>query len=166
MTYNGEEIGMENGEVTFEQGRDPCAIRNETSFNETSRDFERTPYHWDKSKNAGFSDADETWLPVSEKFLKTNLADENMDGVRSHYHVYQNLVKFRQMEAFSSGKFEIRAISDNTLAFVRFLVDGDAYVSVFNLGDEEENINLSEIFKLKPSVQVLMTSVNSKHDTW
>lgn len=166
VTYNGEEIGMEDGEVSFEEGVDIGDCTDESCFKETSRDFERTPYHWDRSKNAGFSNANHTWLPVSSKYCETNLDDELLEGVASHYHVYQDLRWLRQQKEFSQGKLKIKAISDRALAFSRYLVDGDAYVCVLNVGNEAAEIDLVEIFNFGKSVQVLVTSVNTSLDRW
>lgn len=55
VTYNGEEFGQEDGEVTYEQGKDPSA-RNISIFESNSRDFERTPIQWDDTVNAGFNE--------------------------------------------------------------------------------------------------------------
>lgn len=57
ITYYGEEIGMvDNYDITYEEGVDPqgCNYPKE-SFKEMSRDFERTPFQWDDSVNAGES---------------------------------------------------------------------------------------------------------------
>lgn len=166
FTYYGEEIGMENGEVAFDDGVDVGDCEDAVCYSETSRDFERTPYHWDKSKNAGFSDGEHTWLPVSKNYLQINLADENISNVESHYHVYKNLVQLRRREAFSSGALKLVAVADKVLAFSRSLLDGDAYVIVFNFGNEEVVVDLFEVFGTKPSVQVLITSVNATLETW
>lgn len=166
ITYNGEEIGMEDGEVTFEEGVDVGACEDESCFIEKSRDFERTPYHWSRNKNAGFSDGDHTWLPVSKNYLEINLADENVDGIVSHYHVYQDLVRLRTMDSFAYGKLNIKAVSSNILAFTRHYVGDEVYICAFNMGDEAEEINLVEIFNFGPSVQVLVTSVGSTLDVW
>ena len=50
ITYNGEEIGMEDGEVVGDD-----------------RDISRNPMQWDASKNAGFSSG-EPWLPVNKGY--------------------------------------------------------------------------------------------------
>lgn len=166
ITYNGEEIGMEDGEVTLEEGVDVGDCNTESCYKENSRDFERTPYHWDKSKNAGFSDADHTWLPVSKKYLETNLAAEETEGIASHYHIYQELKQLRQKDAIREGKLKIKAISNNVFALTRYLVDGDAYVYVINLGSTEEKINLFDVFGFGPSIQILLTSLDSALNLW
>ncbi|XP_025831783.1 maltase A1-like [Agrilus planipennis] len=70
-TYNGEEIGMEDGEVTWEEGQDSIACQSaRENFQSTSRDFQRTPFHWDSTVNAGFSTANKTWLPKKKSVVK------------------------------------------------------------------------------------------------
>ncbi|KAK9870026.1 hypothetical protein WA026_006120 [Henosepilachna vigintioctopunctata] len=63
VTYNGEEFGQDDGDVPFEQGKDPAA-KDRATFNLLSRDFERTPMQWDDSTNAGFNEGAKPWLPV------------------------------------------------------------------------------------------------------
>lgn len=55
VTYYGEEIGMlDNLEISYEDGMDPEGCNNPPEqFYEKSRDFERTPFQWDDSVNAG-----------------------------------------------------------------------------------------------------------------
>ena len=72
VTYNGEEIGMTNTAVSWEDTVDPAGLNcGEEHFNDfmCSRDPERTPMQWDSSDNAGFTKADKPWLPVNENYL-------------------------------------------------------------------------------------------------
>lgn len=162
ITYNGEEVGQENGNITFEQGQDPVACKSNETFLEVSRDFERTPFHWDKTKNAGFSEADETWLPVSEKYLENNLEDQSADGVDSHYHVYQELMRLRRHPVFMEGKHEIVATSENVIGLSRSLSEDDIYVCLFNMGDTTENLNINILFNFTyVYFEVLVASVDS-----
>lgn len=162
ITYSGEEIGMEDGEVTYEEGDDPSGCKNETSFNELSRDFERTPYHWDSTKNSGFSESDKTLLPVSMKYLETNLADESVEGSNSHYHVYQELLRLRQREPFKSGGLKIVAVSSDVLAISRTLQGYDPHIIIFNLGSNSNVFNLSEVFSFTTErIEVILSSTDS-----
>jgi alpha-glucosidase len=55
VTYYGEEIGMiDNTDITYEEGVDPwgCNYPPE-EFSIRTRDFERTPFQWDSTVNAG-----------------------------------------------------------------------------------------------------------------
>lgn len=120
VTYNGEEIGMENGEVSWIEGKDPQGCNgNKDDWDKNSRDFERTPFHWDATQNAGFSEGDSTWLPVSKKYKTLNLENQRVDGLQSHYRIYQEIVKLRMTETFKFGGFETLALSDNVLGLTR-----------------------------------------------
>ena len=54
LTYNGEEIGMEDTSVTWEQCLDPQG-RNAgpDEYLSYTRDLERTPFQWSDADNAG-----------------------------------------------------------------------------------------------------------------
>lgn len=164
ITYNGEEIGQENGEVSYEQCQDPNACgEDEEYFYANSRDFARTPYHWDNTTNAGFNDGAETWLPVSQKYLQTNLYFESEEGVKSHYHVYQSLISLRQEEALISGALNIKAISVNVLALTRQISGGNNFTLVFNIGNVSETVNVTDGFSsLTSNLEIVITSVNSR----
>lgn len=88
VTYQGEEIGMKDGYVSWEDTVDVEALGR--GDNETyllySRDPARTPFHWNDSTNAGFSTANRTWLPVAEDYPENNLANQKL-APRSHFNV-------------------------------------------------------------------------------
>jgi alpha-glucosidase len=99
--YNGEEIGMKNGYVPPELIQDPGAQ------GDWSRDPERTPMQWTAGKNAGFSKADSTWLPVADNFRTHNVTAESKDPA-SFLSLYQSLGKLRNTsEAIRRGSFSI-----------------------------------------------------------
>lgn len=88
VTYQGEEIGMKDGFVSWEDTKDVNALNqgNPDNYLDYSRDPARTPYHWDSTTSAGFSTNSSTWLPVDKDYLVTNLqAQKNAE--RSHYKV-------------------------------------------------------------------------------
>ncbi|KAL1140800.1 hypothetical protein AAG570_000728 [Ranatra chinensis] len=54
VSYQGEELVMENSEVRWDQAQDPQGIRAGLQhFYESSRDPQRGPFIWDDTKNAG-----------------------------------------------------------------------------------------------------------------
>lgn len=60
--FKGEEIGMVDFKnISWEDTKDPAACNtNRNVYMDFSRDPERTPFQWDDTKNAGFSNADKT----------------------------------------------------------------------------------------------------------
>ncbi|KAF2891956.1 hypothetical protein ILUMI_14217, partial [Ignelater luminosus] len=162
VTYNGEEIGQENGEITWEEGQDPSACNGDpNNFDKVSRDFERTPFHWDNSINAGFNEGRQPWLPVSEKYITNNLAAQKVATSESHFRIYQELLKLRQLPAFTKGSLSISAISTNVLAFIREVVHETSYVVVINIANKEETVDISSLRGVKKSIKVIATDINS-----
>jgi alpha-glucosidase len=54
VTYNGDEIGMENTIINWDQVIDPQGLNaGECCYLEATRDLQRTPFQWDTSINAG-----------------------------------------------------------------------------------------------------------------
>lgn len=122
VTYNGEEIGMENGEVTWDQGKDPQACNgDEGDFESNSRDFQRTPYHWDSTTSAGFSTNNSTWLSVSSKYVENNLAAQKAGDDKTHYAIYKQLLQYRKTDTLKYGDLESAALAKNVLALARFV---------------------------------------------
>jgi alpha-glucosidase len=164
ITYQGEEIGQENGNVTCEEGTDPQAIKNCTTFAATSRDFERTPFQWDNSTNAGFNDGAKTWLPVSEKYIDTNLAKQNITDVNSHYNIYKQMLKLRR-EFEDIGDIVTEAGVDDILCVQRFTANAK-YVLYYNVGDSEAVFPtfLSFCTVCEDCMTVAVRSLNSEYN--
>lgn len=54
ITYNGEEIGMTDGVISWNQTVDPLGrMSGPKKYQETSRDPFRTPFQWNSNENAG-----------------------------------------------------------------------------------------------------------------
>jgi alpha-glucosidase len=65
VTYNGEEIGMENTYISFEECVDPQGVNaGPDGYLEKTRDLERTPFQWDDTTSAGEQ------LHLSESLLR------------------------------------------------------------------------------------------------
>jgi alpha-glucosidase len=65
FTYQGEELGLEDAEVPFEDMRDPLAVQNAAP--ELGRDRVRTPMPWRPGPGAGFTSSPRSWLPVGRR---------------------------------------------------------------------------------------------------
>jgi alpha-glucosidase len=76
--YYGEEIGMKTTPPErIEDVRDP--IGRVFWPKDKGRDGERTPMQWTAGRNAGFSTAAKTWLPVPPTAATRNVATETAD---------------------------------------------------------------------------------------
>lgn len=71
-----------------------------------SRDNARTPMQWDSSKNAGFTEADTTWLKVNPNYIDINAAYAERDP-DSVLHYYKKLIKLRKNDkSFVYGTYK------------------------------------------------------------
>ena len=136
--YQGQEIGMENlDKVNDINDLDDCANANiyETALHEgkthaealahlinVTRDNARTPFQWDDSKNAGFTDG-RPWLMVNPKYKHINLAEQINDS-DSVFNFYKDLISLRKNPEYEStfvyGKFApYKPEQKNLLAYSR-----------------------------------------------
>lgn len=161
VTYYGEEIGMVDVVVPCERGWDPMAIKNCTLYPLISRDFGRTPFQWDSSQNAGFSNGNYTWLPVAKDYQMNNLEAQNVKEKRSNYNIYKELMTFR--DAFKNTSetdvISIIKVTTNVLKVSRQRDEGE-YVYLFNIGTEMATFNINHQSVL---YNVLVASENSIH---
>lgn len=120
FTYMGEEIGMEDTNVRWDQTIDPRG-RNagQEAYRKLSRDPARSPYQWNANANAGFSDNSSTWLPVNPNYWKHNL-DAQKKQPYSHYAVYKRLTKLRKTRTIQRGSYEGHVLSEWVFAFSRY----------------------------------------------
>lgn len=116
----GEEIGMTDQWISWNDTVDPAACNSNPSIYEKfTRDPERTPFQWDDTKNAGFSNADKTWLPVADTYRDFNVKKEAQDE-RSHLKVYLALQKLRQTSTLKYGSVKNGVLADQVLGFLRY----------------------------------------------
>uniref|UniRef100_A0A2S2QF41 alpha-glucosidase n=1 Tax=Sipha flava TaxID=143950 RepID=A0A2S2QF41_9HEMI len=158
ITYNGEEIGMADGTVRWDQTVDPWGKSGGMAkYEMTSRDPFRTPFQWNDLHNAGFSTAQYTWLPVNSNYWYLNLAFQKTCA-RSHYQTYKRLVQLRSLLTIARGDFSAHTISKWLLIFTRKLEGQDTFYIMINVGTEQETITMNEHFNDVPHYMVVRTS--------
>ena len=132
FVWQGEELGLPQGEVAFDRLVDPEAIRNWPKT--LGRDGARTPMPWRaRAPHAGFSDA-EPWLPVDPRHGALAVDRQALDP-RSTLNFARRALGLRQArEALRTGDLRPRAAEGSVLAFER---DADAapLLCAFNLGE-------------------------------
>jgi alpha-glucosidase len=151
--YQGEELGLPQGQVPFDRLVDPEAIANWPRT--LGRDGARTPMPWRGAEpHAGFS-AIEPWLPVDPRHPALAV-DRQEDDPASVLHLTRRLIALRRREpALRLGSLRFLNAPDPILAFER-IHDGEVLTCVFNLGHEAtrwasgpdhsliESVNLSD----------------------
>jgi len=131
--YFGEELGLSQVDVPFEQLKDPEAIANWPLT--LSRDGARTPMPWQgQAVGLGFSDGT-PWLPFGPDHADLAVDRQEADP-DSLLHVTRTCLKLRQGEdALLLGAMEVIHADEALLAFERRLGD-QRLLCLFNLGRE------------------------------
>ena len=117
--------------------------------NRFSRDNARTPMQWNAGKNAGFSEADTTWLPVHDDFEVVNVEAESADPT-SPLSWYRKLAALRsEHDELIAGSYEELLVeSEQVYAFRRQGEDTTAVV-LANLSDEQASYDASLLDGMK-----------------
>ncbi|TDG41740.1 hypothetical protein AWZ03_011846 [Drosophila navojoa] len=137
ITYQGEELGMTDGYISWADTRDPAACNsNETIYQQFTRDPARTPMQWSSEANAGFSTNSSTWLPINPNYVAVNVAAESAADT-SHLKLYKQLVELRKSKTLQYGSTRYAAINENVLAIKRALSGQPTYVLVANVLDSQ-----------------------------
>lgn len=119
ITYQGEELGMLDGYVSWEDTVDPQACNGyEENYMAMSRDPARTPMHWTNGNLAGFTSGSDTWLPVAQDYAQRNVQTER-GAPLSHLNVFKRLQQLRQEPTIEQGAAEVKAVSGYVLAVKR-----------------------------------------------
>lgn len=137
--YQGEELGLNQTDVPFEQLVDPEAIKNWPRT--LGRDGARTPMPWRSvGDQAGFSSA-EPWLPIDQRHF--GLAAERQAGdPTSTLEITRHALKRRaELECLRTGDIRFTASDTHFLGFVR-ATDTEEILCCFNLSAEPIQRNL------------------------
>ena len=139
--YQGEELGLDEADVAFDDLQDPYGIEFWPEFK--GRDGCRTPMVWTtQDEHAGFSHG-KPWLPVSPDHA-ARAVDRQESDPKSLVHHYRNAIKLRRDWAvLRNGDQSGMTTSGNLLSFTRS--DGnDVLFCVFNLGREAADTKLPD----------------------
>ncbi len=142
-SYQGEELGLTEGDILPEQLQDPYGIAFWPEFK--GRDGCRTPMPWTQaSTNAGFSAAQQTWLPVPEAHRQyaVSVQDAEPDSVLNAYRTFVSWRREQPVLRLGSIRF-IDAPKD-CLCFIREY-EGEQIVICINLGGEDQLFHLSGV---------------------
>ncbi|RJG43160.1 alpha-glucosidase [Mesorhizobium sp. DCY119] len=137
--YQGEELGLGEADLAFEDLQDPYGIRFWPEFK--GRDGCRTPMVWDgNAANGGFSTA-KPWLPVSKDHLPLSVSAQEGDEASLLEH-YRRFLDFRRMHpALTKGDISFLAADGDAVAFTR-REGNEEIVCAFNLGSAPAVIDL------------------------
>ena len=137
--YQGEELGLTEAELSYEDLQDPYGIRFWPEFK--GRDGCRTPMVWDDGKaNGGFSSV-RPWLPVATEHLPLSVSRQqgNPDSLLEHYRRF--LAFRREHPALVKGDIEFLGVDGDAIAFAR-TEGNERIICAFNLGSRPATIDI------------------------
>ena len=139
--YQGEELGLPEADVAFEDLQDPYGIQFWPEFK--GRDGARTPMVWTASnQNAGFSTG-KPWLPISPVHQAQSVAAQEAEP-GSVLHHYRAAIAFRHAhKVLITGDNCGVLASGDVLRLVRSSPEATIYVAI-NLGEGQARITLPE----------------------
>lgn len=168
LMYYGQELGMVTSTPTRKEDvKDPIGIRGWPK--EKGRDGERTPMQWDTSKNAGFSTADKTWLPVASDYMTVNVETEKGEP-NSLLHWYERLIDMRKNDPTLRDGEQVMLDENNphVLSYLRKGVNGSpSIVVVLNFTAQPQTISLdTQAAGIKATtIKTLLTNDSSLEQT-
>ncbi|MCM2403593.1 alpha-glucosidase family protein [Rhizobium sp. S153] len=138
--YQGEELGLPEAELAFEDLRDPYGIRFWPAFK--GRDGCRTPMPWKgEMANGGFTTASKPWLPVPTEHaaLAVDVQDGEATSVLGHYRA---MLAFRKTHvALIDGDMQFLDAGEDVLAFIRSKGE-ERLLFAFNMGRKAHKVVL------------------------
>lgn len=140
--YQGEELGLTEAEVPFENMVDPFGLAFYPEFK--GRDGCRTPMPWARlAKHGGFSAARETWLPFAEEH-RPRAVDVQERDTDSILNFARRVIAFRKASpALQSDGFRPLKTKGGLIAFERF-TGKNRLLCVFNFGDKPARMAVPE----------------------
>ena len=147
--YQGEELGLTEAELAFEDLVDPYGIEFWPQFK--GRDGCRTPMVWQtQSQLGGFTTATRAWLPVPADHL-TKAVDRQVEDPSSVLSHYRAMLAFRHAHpALAKGTIETLDAPEGVLAFIRADAHERLYCA-FNMSEKAVVVPVPRSYVLEPS---------------
>ncbi len=140
--YQGEELGLPEAELRFEDLQDPYGIEFWPEFK--GRDGCRTPMVWDaEAQNAGFSSAPRTWLPIggAHRDLAVSVQEADPSAVLHHY---RKAVAFRHNHAALRTGSHDGLKSDGDVIYFTRETAAEKLFCVFNVSDSPSSFRMPD----------------------
>ena len=158
--YQGEELGLTEADIAFEDLRDPYGIRFWPKFK--GRDGCRTPMVWTHNEASGGFSTQKPWLPVDPHHLVKSVALQESDS-ESLLHHYRAMLAFRRKHpAFAKGGLEFRDAPASVVAFER-AHDGERLLVAVNLSEQPAQIQVGKVELLEMSGDGVTLSGGAAH---
>ena len=138
--YQGEELGLAEADIAFEDLQDPYGIQFWPEFK--GRDGCRTPMIWNTdNRNGGFSTG-KPWLPVTASHLNQSVAAQSGDQGSMLMHYTRALALRRANPTLRTGDMTAPSAIGDLALFERH--GAKTILCAFNLGDATSEFDLPE----------------------
>ena len=163
--YQGQEIGMENIRMNAIEDYDDIATHGhyeravKAGFSpeeslafvaKRSRDNSRTPMQWNDGKNAGFSDADQTWLSVNPNYKVLNVDVQEREEP-SVLNFYKQLIKLRRKSKYSElitfGTFEAYEEKNPSVIAYKRVYNSESMIAYSNFQNRDVMIEVPDGYR-------------------
>jgi alpha-glucosidase len=144
--YQGDELGLPEAQVAYEDLQDPYGITMWPEFK--GRDGCRTPMPWDsQAADMGFgSGAQKPWLPFTEAYRTLAVSEQDKDP-HSLLNFYRGLLAWRKGQpVLLQGDQTLLPVHAQVMAFVREH-EGKKVLCAFNFSDSAATLNLPAEFQ-------------------
>jgi alpha-glucosidase len=140
--YQGEELGLPQTDMLFEELTDPPGIRFWPEYK--GRDGCRTPIPWNADEpEAGFTTG-KPWLPIKQPQAVLNVAGEEADP-ESMLNFYRRVLTWRKgQDALVDGDIVFFNTAEPVLAFRRSAESGNM-LCVFNLSPQALTVTVADL---------------------
>ncbi len=160
--YQGEELGMTNVPFTaVDQFRDLDSINayhelveDQKVFSHEemmrylcckSRDNARTPFQWDGTENAGFTEGT-PWIMVNPNYTEIN-AERQLADPDSVFHYYQKLIRLRkERDLIVYGTYDLLMPDSKEIYMYTRTLGEEKLLTVCNFSDQEIQVEIPEEF--------------------
>lgn len=160
--FQGDEIGMSNAKFKNISEFNDVQVLNafqtlvttgpytEKEFldasNKIARDHARTPFQWNSSKNAGFTEGIETWLMVNNNYQEVNVESQEKNS-NSTLNYYKKLIILRKnTPALIYGNYvDLRPECDEIWLYERNF-ENEKYLIMNNFKDKIQSFEITKSF--------------------
>ncbi len=175
--YQGDEIGMYNcvfedisefndvqvlnAYKTLVESEEYSSKQFLKASNKIARDHARTPMQWNSEKNAGFSDAEKTWLKINDNYLSINALSQNLDK-NSILNFYKKLIQIRkQTPTLIYGDYQDLRPRCNRIWLYLRTFEGNSYLIMNNFTNKKQPFNVKLKFTQK---ELILSNVEVEND--
>lgn len=135
--YQGEELGLPEAELEFDQLVDPFGINFWPEFK--GRDGCRTPMPWKNQALGDFTKSNTPWLPLSDAQLPLAVAEQETNR-HSVLHAYRDFLHVRRSHPeLIHGSIRFLYDDDTTLVYIRSDSNKQLYIAL-NTSEQDKII--------------------------